>query len=83
LLEEELTNPVPLQDPHVSGLVPGGTPAPPGKKSFGQEKKQISEGIYHNKCSHEIKLHLRTAGVTYYRSSEVDSFGAPLNCFHK
>jgi hypothetical protein len=30
--EEELTNPEPLQDRHVSGVVPGGTPAPPEKE---------------------------------------------------
>jgi hypothetical protein len=41
--EEELTNPEPLQVRHVSGLVPGGTPAPPGKK----KKPGCQENIFH------------------------------------
>jgi len=39
-MEEELTNPEPLQDGHVSGLVPGGTPAPPEKEVISREKNQ-------------------------------------------
>jgi hypothetical protein len=38
-MEEELTNPEPLQDGHVSGLVPGGTPAPPEKEAIIRRKK--------------------------------------------
>lgn len=38
--EEELTNPEPLQDRHVSGLVPGGTPAPPEKRNHHKKINQ-------------------------------------------
>jgi len=37
-MEEELTNPVPRQDRHVSGLVPGGTPVPPEKEVIIRKK---------------------------------------------
>jgi len=43
LLEEKLTNPEPLQVAHVSGLVPGGTPAPPEKRSYCQKKNIIQK----------------------------------------
>lgn len=39
-MEEALTNPEPLQDRHVSGLVPGGTPAPPEKEAIIRRKKK-------------------------------------------
>jgi hypothetical protein len=59
VLEKELTNPEPLQIRHVSGLVPGGTPAPSGKK-----EAHVS-GNYNSQNNHYLQNQVTKKNCIY------------------